>query len=90
MSGISGIENITNHHFLLICRTVSWDSRRRRTIWLAPDGVTTCDSIPEALQHSGISGTKKRQLSKEEIEEAMEEAKKRGLPSGWTVRYVQI
>jgi hypothetical protein len=68
-------------------RDVSWDSRRRRTIWIAPDGITCCDSIPEALQHSGLARVPKRQLVKEEIAEAMIEAKKRGLPDGWTVRY---
>jgi hypothetical protein len=52
--------------------------------------MTYCDSIPEALQHSGLASVPKRQLAKEEISEAMVEAKKRGLPDGWTVRYANL
>eukprot|EP00980_Cylindrotheca_fusiformis_P021885 scaffold8732_cov87-Cylindrotheca_fusiformis.AAC.5 len=66
---------------------VSWDPRRRRTIWIAPDGETCCDSVPEALHHSGVINVEKRHLSKEEIAEAMEDAKERGLPHGWTVSW---
>ena len=50
---------------------------------MAPDKRTCCDSIPEALEIAGITAVPKRQLSKQEIEEAMKEAKARGLPGAF-------
>jgi hypothetical protein len=48
-----------------------------------------CNSIPEALAAAGVTPPKKREnarsLSTEEVEAAMEKAKKAGLPEGWRI-----
>ena len=69
---------------------VSWDSRRRRTIWISPDKSITCDSLPQALEVCGAkSRPNKRELTAKEVEDSLEEAKARGLrvEEGWTVSW---
>jgi hypothetical protein len=66
---------------------VSWDPQRRRSIWISPDKLRNCDSIPEALELAGIKPALKRELSNREIEDALTKAKARGLPDGWTVSW---
>jgi hypothetical protein len=77
--------------------TIVWDNMANQRVWLSPDGSKKCKGIPQALVASvkmGLltadmvpSSQTNRVLTKEEIKEALKEAKAGGLPKGWTVEW---
>eukprot|EP00980_Cylindrotheca_fusiformis_P023639 scaffold10700_cov108-Cylindrotheca_fusiformis.AAC.3 len=75
--------------------TVIWDSKQNRRVWVAPDD-RRCDCISKALAYSVRKGwlksdklprSHKADMTPEEIQEALSEAKERGLPEGWKVKW---
>lgn len=71
-----------------------------RRIWISPDGVGSkprrCDCISKAINYSVKMGLidqsklgkkLKESLTRQEEQEAMEEAKVRGLPDGWSGKF---
>jgi hypothetical protein len=77
--------------------TIVWDNMANQRVWLSPDGSKKCKGIPQAFVASvkmGLltadmvpSSQTNRVLTKEEIKEALKEAKAGGLPKGWTVEW---
>jgi predicted house-cleaning NTP pyrophosphatase (Maf/HAM1 superfamily) len=84
--------------------TTQWFPKRKRTVWISPDGKKRCETLDRALIY--VSGNREattvqpqsnpspaeaddpdQEISPEEIAASMEEAKARGLPDGWTVKY---
>ncbi|CAJ1970023.1 unnamed protein product [Cylindrotheca closterium] len=79
---------------------VEWDNRRKSKVWIAPGGVKTCWSLPQAVawqikvgiaEPSSISSELAqklhRKLTQEEKDAAHAEAKRKGLPEGWRLEY---
>lgn len=78
--------------------SVVWNSSRRQKIWISPDGKTKCDSINKALKASVRLGLisqealpatlQARELTQEEIDAALEDAKAKGLTcDGWKIEW---
>eukprot|EP00980_Cylindrotheca_fusiformis_P021426 scaffold8288_cov129-Cylindrotheca_fusiformis.AAC.4 len=75
--------------------TVDWDNKRQKKVWISPDKSRICYSLPQALAFSvklGLVSKDKlsdtigdRKLSVWEVEAKVQEARKRGLPEGWTI-----
>ncbi|KAL3941353.1 MAG: hypothetical protein SGBAC_004271 [Bacillariaceae sp.] len=79
---------------------VEWDNRRKSKVWIAPGGVKTCWSLPQAVVWqikvgivepssvpSELAQKLHRRLSQEETSVAQAEAKRKGLPDGWRLEY---
>jgi len=79
---------------------VEWDNRRKSKVWIAPGGVKTCWSLPQAVAWqikvgivepssvpSELAQKLHRRLTKEETDLAQAEAKRKGLPEGWRLEY---
>ena len=78
--------------------TVTWNASRRQKIWISPDGKTKCDSINKALKASVRLGLvsqealpvkiQTRELTQEEIDAALEDARAKGLTcDGWRLEW---
>jgi hypothetical protein len=79
--------------------TVKWDTQQNRRIWISPPGVgpklRRCDCISKAVAYSVkmnlIDKSKqknfKEALTTDEEVSALQEARVRGLPGGWSVKW---
>jgi hypothetical protein len=78
--------------------TVLWDNGWGRKMWISPDRKRKCKTISDALAISVQKGylppdkappstQRMRKLTPEEVTEALKEAKERGLPDGWNVKW---
>jgi hypothetical protein len=69
--------------------TVEYDNKRRAKVWISPSGKK-CLSIPDALIEAGVKEARPqayRTLTPVEVKRTLEDAKAKGLPSGWTVEW---
>eukprot|EP00980_Cylindrotheca_fusiformis_P001229 scaffold331_cov117-Cylindrotheca_fusiformis.AAC.7 len=82
--------------------TIEWDSEMKKRVYVSRDKTKKATSVSDALAWTlknglytsnslGLSSVEKKvnkkALSPEEVKKAMEQAKARGLPDGWTVEW---